>query len=44
MGVSAGYRWMSDFSQPIGPRDNYSGFELTLNFGWLFGAGSPVRE
>jgi hypothetical protein len=44
LGVSAGYRWMSDFSQPIGPRDNYSGFELTLNFGWVFGKGYAVHE
>ena len=44
LGVSGGYRWMGDFSRPIGARDNYSGFELTLNIGWLFGEGSPVRE
>jgi uncharacterized caspase-like protein len=44
LGASAGYRWMADFSRPIGSRDNYSGFELALNIGWLFGAGSPVHE
>jgi hypothetical protein len=44
LGASAGYRWMTDFSRPIGTRDNYSGFELTLNIGWLFGKGSPVHE
>ena len=44
LGVSGGYRWMADFSRPIGARDNYSGFELALNIGWLFGAGSAPPE
>jgi hypothetical protein len=44
LGVSAGYRFMSDFSRPIGGRDNYGGFELALNIGWLFGAGAAPRE
>jgi hypothetical protein len=44
LGVNAGYFWMADFSQPIGGRDNYSGFELSISFGWLFGENSPIRE
>jgi hypothetical protein len=44
LGVNGGYIWMADFSQPIGGRDNYSGFELSLSIGWLFGKGSPPRE
>jgi hypothetical protein len=44
LGVSAGYRWMADFSQAIGGRNNYGGFELTLNVGWLMGSGHPPRE
>jgi hypothetical protein len=43
LGVSGGYRWMGDFSRPIGARDNYSGFDLTLNIGWLFGEGAAPR-
>jgi hypothetical protein len=34
---------MSDFSRPIGSRDNYSGFELGLGFSWLFGKGESER-
>jgi len=44
LGLSGGYHWMNDFSQPIGPRDNYSGFELALRVGWVFGKGSATRE
>jgi hypothetical protein len=44
LGVNGGYIWMADFSAPIGGRDNYSGFELSLSIGWLFGKGSPPRE
>jgi len=43
IGLTAGYDWMTDFSRPIGGRDNYSGFELSLSVGWLFGAGSASR-
>jgi hypothetical protein len=43
-GLSAGYNWMADFSDPIGKRDNYSGFDLRLSVGWLFGKGSAPRE
>jgi hypothetical protein len=40
LGVGGGYQWMADFAEPIGARDNYSGFQLGLNIGWLFGKGS----
>lgn len=39
LGVNGGYNWMSDFSKPVGGRDNYSGPELGLSLGWLFGKG-----
>jgi len=44
LGLSAGYNWMADFADPVGGRSNYGGFELTLNVGWLFGAGSASRR
>jgi hypothetical protein len=44
LGVNGGYIWMADFSAPIGGRDNYSGFELSLSIAWLFGKGSPPSE
>lgn len=44
LGVSAGYQWTGDFAQPVGGRTDYSGFELALNIGWLFGKGSAPRE
>jgi hypothetical protein len=43
LGLNAGYNWMADFPDPTGGRDNYSGFELALGFGWLFGKGSAPR-
>jgi hypothetical protein len=39
VGVNAGYNWMADFSEPVGTRDNYSGPEVGVSFGWLFGHG-----
>lgn len=44
VGVEGGYLWMADFSDRIGVRDNYSGFQFGLNVGWLFGKGSAPRE
>ncbi len=44
VGVGGGYQWMADFSEPVGARDNYSGFQLGINIGWLFGKGSAPRE
>ena len=40
MGVTTGYNWVGDFGVPVGGRTNYSGFELSLAFGWVFGKGS----
>ncbi len=40
IGITAGYNWMSDFSRPIGSRDNYSGAEIGITFGFLFGKGT----
>ena len=39
IGVNSGYNWMVDFAEPVGSRDNYSGPEVGLSFGWLFGKG-----
>jgi hypothetical protein len=39
IGVDGGYNWMADFSEPVGLNDNYSGFGLGVNFGWLWGKG-----
>jgi hypothetical protein len=39
IGVNGGYNWMTDFSDPVGVRDNYSGPELGFNLGFLFGRG-----
>jgi hypothetical protein len=43
-GVNAGYHWMVDFSEPVGARDNYSGFQVGVSIGWLFGKGSAPRQ
>ena len=40
LGLSAGYHWMADFSEPVGARDNYSGFGATVGLGFLFGKGT----
>jgi hypothetical protein len=37
IGVSGGYNWMLDFAEPIGRQNNYSGPQLSVNIGWLFG-------
>lgn len=39
IGVNGGYNWMLDFGHPVGVRDNYSGPEIGLSLGWLFGRG-----
>jgi len=39
MGAELNYSWMADFSDPIGERDNYSGVQMQLRLGWLFGRG-----
>jgi len=40
LGLSAGYHWMADFSEPVGARDNYSGLGATVGLGFLFGKGT----
>lgn len=40
LGVGAGYRLMTDFSEAIGDDRNYSGAEFTLSVGLLLGGGS----
>jgi hypothetical protein len=44
LGLGAVYDWMADFPDPVGGRDNYSGFRLAVSFGWLFGGGSAPRQ
>ena len=44
LGVSAGYNWMADFSEPVGARDNYSGFGASVGLGFLFGKGTAASE
>lgn len=39
-GMALGYNLMSDFGEPIGGSENYSGPEFSLGFGYLFGKGS----
>ncbi len=34
------YDVMTDFDQPVGGSENYSGPQISLGFGFLFGAGS----
>jgi hypothetical protein len=39
VGGGLGYNWMAGFSNPIGERDNYSGIEMHITLGWVFGKG-----
>jgi hypothetical protein len=39
LGGRFGFSAVSDFSEPIGGRSNYSGFYGTFGFGWVFGKG-----
>lgn len=41
LGIRGGYNFMSDFSQPIAGRDNFSGFEMGVEISWVFGKGKP---
>jgi hypothetical protein len=41
LGVRGGYNFMSDFSQPLAGRDNFSGFEMGVEISWVFGQGKP---
>jgi hypothetical protein len=37
IGLNTGYHFMTDFSEPLGGRDNYSGPEFSIGFGYVFG-------
>ena len=39
LGVSAGYNWMADFPETIGTRKNYSGVDVGVAVGWMWGKG-----
>jgi hypothetical protein len=39
LGVSAGYNWMADFRETIGARKNYSGVDVGVSIGWMWGKG-----
>ena len=41
LGVRGGYNFMSDFSQSLAGRDNFSCFEIGVEISWLFGKGKP---
>jgi len=44
LGLSGGYNWMADFSEPVGWTDNYSGLHLGINLACSFGrAHMPAR-
>ena len=40
LGVDGGYNWMADFAQPVGLKNDYSGFGIGVGVGWLFGRGT----
>jgi hypothetical protein len=44
LGLGAGYNFVTDFGRPIAGHDNYSGFELRLAFGWVFGKGASAAR
>ncbi len=39
MGFGTGYNWVDEFARPVGERRDFSGIEMTLSLGWLFGSG-----
>jgi hypothetical protein len=41
IGMSAAYNWMLDFPEPIGGQKNFSGVQVAVAFGWVFGKGNP---
>lgn len=41
LGVRGGYNFMSDFSEPLAGRDNFSGFEMGVEISWIFGQSKP---
>ncbi len=43
LGLTTGYNWIADFQTPVAAREDYDGFELGLNVGWVFGRGDAPR-
>ena len=43
LGARGGYNLMTDFDEPLGGRDNYSGAEFGLGLSWLIGGGDNRR-
>ncbi|HEV8346229.1 MAG TPA: caspase family protein [Vicinamibacterales bacterium] len=39
VGVTVGYNWTLNFSEPLGFHRNFNGPQLSLGVGWLFGKG-----
>ena len=39
LGLRGGYNFVSDFSQPVAGRDNFSGFQIGVEVSWIFGEG-----
>ncbi len=39
LGANAGYNLMADFSEQLGDRRNFSGFEVGIGLSWVFGKG-----
>ena len=40
LGIELGYHFVSDFDERIGSSDDYSGLEVSVGLGFLFGKGS----
>jgi len=40
LGVDASYNPTLPFSEPVGLRDHFSGGQVSVNVGWLFGKGT----
>jgi hypothetical protein len=39
LGTEVSYNLVTDFSEPIGGKKNYSGMEYSVSISWLFGQG-----
>ena len=39
LGVTVGYNWMMDFSEPLWTQRNFNGAQVALGIGWLWGKG-----
>jgi len=43
LGVTGEFSLMPNFSETLGNRRNFSGFDVGVSFGWMFGKGSMPR-